>query len=620
MRGQAGAAPMEEPSATWTPLEIAYSRDLPLDLIVYEAPQWIGDRPFRLGELLYVLERQLSYMKQQREHRQPPDSVLFHRSDGTAAAVAVAAAAPDVAFMTPLVQELLPVAVSQQHRLKVQLMHSNFAGSAQNSSRANTNHDGDDDHPQHSSSSNNRDTSDTVAAVDAAVDNGGGKKMEAATLEEERELIRDAAAHQLRHYLFSSTAAAKTPALQTAINSLMSGARVVSSGAAEYAELLLELRGVEDRAARAAATAATPAAAVSSSPGAPSARLPSYLRQLLQSNAVAAPERCCPTVKSGMRGVLDLILPPRLVVSYVIEQDIVVALQQEQEALEEQQQALKAELAAHPGDLQRQDTLQMVERRLAEMSSVVVGTETYVVERVSAAPAPREYLVALEESLDSLLQDSRARCCGLPLRAGGTRHPAPAQGRYPKKKYGTIEVEALPKDGVCARTVRATADAPATTVASTLNVLELSYERLVLQYHLLGAELLRQVAIDLPERGLMLRRLLNEGGLSLAAHSVLHRERCRATSERLLDGQEERESLAATAASLQADVASLKAEREALRQRKKGLQVWVKEQKEAEVAEQRRRKSFEEQLFERLATHTSAVRAAQDRERRASLS
>lgn len=150
--------------------------------------------------------------------------------------------------------------------------------------------------------------------------------------------------------------------------------------------------------------------------------------------------------------------------------------------------------------------------------------------------------------------------------------------------------------------------------------LELNRERTTLQFHLLKEELLRQVAIDLPERGVLLARLLDEAQLSFDAYDVLIRCACiAALQHKCLDGVEERHTEAmAKAAALEEELAALAARKAKLAERKGSLMVWVRERLAADEAARKQRTAFEEVVTERMRRHTEAVKAQQDRERRGS--
>lgn len=158
------------------------------------------------------------------------------------------------------------------------------------------------------------------------------------------------------------------------------------------------------------------------------------------------------------------------------------------------------------------------------------------------------------------------------------------------------------------------------TVLPTLNVVELNKERHVIQFDLLGQELLRQVAMDLPERGVFLARLMNEARLSMEAYAVLLSERTQSSAEHLaLDGAEVRAAQRARVTELEGEVAALRQRQQTLLVRREALENWAAESHDVDADLAAERKAFEEAVLDRLRQHTEVIRAAQDRERKGSL-
>ncbi|KAG5487505.1 hypothetical protein LSCM1_07460 [Leishmania martiniquensis] len=371
-----------------------------------------------------------------------------------------------------------------------------------------------------------------------------------------------------------------------------------------------------------------------------------------------------PVVAATMRSALDAVLPPRLFVFYSIHRETVVAIQEQRRAAQHRRAFLRRHLESHPKDANGNAEMERLGEVLAgEFAEAPVGVILVLLERASDVQAPRDYLLKLEQTLNEVLERVQARCCGRPLQLTRTstaqqsrslrreQHGASAPSPQPPPSSKKLEPrnmsssvkaalgkgrEATPKAStlaatekqVCTRTLKPLPAQPAAmsasgggsaTVAATLNVLELNRERTLVQLSLLGEELLRQVTVDLPERGILLRRLLDEAQLSIDAHAILARERAKATQEHLLDGQDAREAMAARCKVLENDVAELRSRLRYVTARKAALEVWAEERKVRDSAASRERAHFERNLRERLIAHTERVKEEQDAARRSSL-
>ncbi|KAG5486601.1 hypothetical protein CUR178_07968 [Leishmania enriettii] len=383
--------------------------------------------------------------------------------------------------------------------------------------------------------------------------------------------------------------------------------------------------------------------------------------QRTAAGAVAAVERM-PVVASTLRSALDAVLPPRLFIYYSIDRETAVAVQEQRRAAQHRHALLRRHLKTHPEDANGVAEMEALREALAsEYAEAPVGVILVILERTSDVQAPRDYLVKLERTLDEVLEKVQARCCGRPLqlksantaqqsRSLRQQHsasaPSPPSLPGTKLKQGSINssvkaslgkgpeaptrtaILATPEKQVCTRTLKPLPAQPAAlsasgggsaTVAATLNVLELNKERTLAQLSMLGEELLRQVTVDLPERGILLRHLLNEAQLSIDAHAILARERFKATQEHLLDGQDVREAMVAQCKVLDSEVAELRSRLAYVTARKAALEVWVEERSTREQAASRERTHFETNLRERLTAHTERVKEAQDAARRSSL-
>ncbi|KAG5487848.1 hypothetical protein LSCM4_07527 [Leishmania orientalis] len=383
--------------------------------------------------------------------------------------------------------------------------------------------------------------------------------------------------------------------------------------------------------------------------------------QRTAAGTVAAVERT-PVVAATLRSALDAVLPPRLFVYYSIDRETAMAVQEQRRAAQHRHAFLRRHLKAHSEDANGVAEMEALREALAgEYAEAPVGVILVILERTSDVQAPRDYLVKLERTLDEVLERVQARCCGRPLQLNSAntaqqsrslrqQHtasaPSPPSLPGTKLKQGSINssvkaslgkgreaptrttILATPEKQVCTRTLKPLPAQPAAlsasgggsaTVAATLNVLELNKERTLVQLSMLGEELLRQVTVDLPERGILLRHLLDEAQLSIDAHAILARERFKATQEHLLDGQDVREAMVAQCKVLDSEVAELRSRLAYVTARKAALEVWVEERRAREQAASRERTHFETNLRERLTAHTERVKEAQDAARRSSL-
>lgn len=420
-----------------------------------------------------------------------------------------------------------------------------------------------------------------------------------------------------------------------------------------------------------------PAAAAASAARGQAAKLVITPSAAAAALTAAAPERR-PVVTATLRSTLDAVLPPRLFVYYTIQRDAAEQVQQQRRATMLRQTRLRQHIEAHPDDANAAAELDALAEALAsDYAQMPVGAVMVVLERASEVQAPRDYLLKLEQTVDEVLQCVQARCCGRPIRlissnsAQQSRHPAPSPppasttlvplppstaappprsasaaktnvlggtsdmakaaakaAERERNALNSTKILATPSKPVCTRTLKPPPAQPAAisisgggsaTVAATLNVLELNKQRTLVQLSLLGEELVRQATVDLPERGVLLRRLLDEAQLSLDARAILVRERTTATQEHLLDGQDAREAAVTQGDGLQKEVAELRARQAYVLARKAALVAAVEGRKTREAAARQERLDYQESLRERLAGHTERVKAEQDAARRGSM-
>ncbi|TPP51489.1 Axonemal dynein light chain family protein [Leishmania donovani] len=560
------------------PLAVAFALDAPLTFTARDDPRVVARLPLRFKDVLPTVCHQLQFRQRQATHQTSVDADSYTTKSNplsspvppTADATSYAQPPYQHAHLSDMVMRLLPVAHLHQQQLAA-------------SAKARAGHEAED----------------AVLCAPARVP----------VLEDQ--LYRTWAADQILDYLFSPTSADGAGSVDRdevrrsfTVAACLSGMREVPADTVEYVELLRRMLSLADSRRGAEPNNDADDADVD---------LPAYVRDVLvgvlptenapaaAANTASAVERV-PVVTTTLRSTLD---------------------------------------ATHPDDVSVLEEIETLREALAsEYTEVPVGAVLVILERTSDVQAPRDYLVKLERTLDEVLEKVKARCCGRPLQLirTSTAHPscsrqqhtasAPAASAKGREGAAAAAILATPDKWVCTHTLKPLPVQPvatsasgggSATVAATLNVLELNKERTLVQLSLLGEELLRQVTVDLPERGILLRRLLDEAQLSIDARAILARERCNATQAHLLDGQDTREATAAQCKVLESEVAELRSRLASVTARKAALGAWVEEQKARELTASRERALFEHNLRERLVAHTERVKAAQDAERRSSL-
>ncbi|KAK7202081.1 Axonemal dynein light chain [Novymonas esmeraldas] len=699
------------------PLAIAFADEAPLTFTARDDPRVVARLPLRLCDLLPVVCQQLQYRQRQATHQTSVDATPYEpaahplsappapqRQQQQQQQQAPASGHPQPpyahAHLSDMVVRLLPTAVGLAPPCTTALMHPNEA------------HDTD-----MAASSTTTDAAPAAPPAAAAE----AERNHADTPVPEHTLYRMQATEKILDYLLPSPAPSPTTATTTAaaaaadvgspdrdearqrftIEACLSGLREVACDSAEYVLLLQQLIDAADAAAAAAAPTDDDDDDGDGDGADTFLDVPAYVRQLLlgtpppakttptspnsrhggagedggrgrRSRGVRIPaavgggsgltygavERA-PVVTSTLRATMDAVLPPRLFVYFAAHHETAVAVQRQRRSAQQRQAHLRRHLAAHPDDAAGQAELEALgEALVGELAEAPVGAIFIILERTSDVQAPRDYLAKLEHTVDDVLREVQARCCGRPLRLANsssapvshTPSPPPSAagaGKSTKLKSGrststaghsrsaaagdatlTTTILATPDKSVCTRTLKPPGAQPAAvsisgggsaTVAATLNVLELNKERTLVQLSLLGEELLRQVTVDLPERGVLLRRLLDEAQLSIDARAIVARERAAATLERLLDGQDAREVTVEQSHALTSEVDALHARLAYVKARKAALKTGVEERRARELVASRERAHFETSLRERLTLHTERVKAAQDAARRSSL-
>lgn len=334
-----------------------------------------------------------------------------------------------------------------------------------------------------------------------------------------------------------------------------------------------------------------------------------------------------PVVMSKVSGVMDALLPPRLLVFFDIDHKMAAKQFRNCERRQRKIETLIKENAAHPGNKRLLRELQE-EKELQRTEDPVVGEAMLLMERASMSQSTRVNLLSLEKDVESLLRSSRSRCWGIPLRMNSA-DPGSMDSKVNKTEPSIIRQEVQPGSSpstnfyntVCPGTkpIALSKESGGTaTVKKTLNIVELNKERTSIHIFLLGWELLRQVILDLPERGVLLSRILNEAILTLRLFEVMINENSRDSGEALLVGQVERASANEQIKALEGDIQKLKDEKVRLQEKKKSMHSMIEHRKTLEIIKAQQEKLFQDALVDRLKTHAEEVKEAQDRERRGS--
>jgi hypothetical protein len=184
------------------------------------------------------------------------------------------------------------------------------------------------------------------------------------------------------------------------------------------------------------------------------------------------------------------------------------------------------------------------------------GADVEVIQPVSKQQALREDLHNLEQLLDFKLKDSKARMMGLcPVRSA---------------------------------------------------IVEMAAE-----------ELLRQIVIDLPERGLLLRRVLNESRMTTDAWRSLNVEATLYCTRQLHDGAKGNPEILDKIVQLTSQVTTLRATVKSLETKHASLERSVAEQVQADQKRYNEEKAFLDNTRKRLQQHLDNVKHMQDQERKA---
>lgn len=393
-----------------------------------------------------------------------------------------------------------------------------------------------------------------------------------------------------------------------------------------------------------------------------------------------------PVVMSKVEGVMNSLVPPRLLIFFDIDPKQVEKQYRNRERRQRKIEALIQENATHPGNRRLLRELQE-ERELQCTEDPMVGEAMLLIEPPSMSQSTRADLLALEKEVDMHLRKSGSRCWGLPLRMSA--HSASVEGEYGrnepvsvrgetgkvfKKKKGRETATEIIRQGspylsagrgggasgsgvapasattkiscttssTAATSAAASSSSPplfyntichgslpstltkdaggTATVTATLNLVELNRERTGIYLHLLGEEVLRQVVLDLPERGVLLSHLFNEALLSLRTFEVLVEESVTHSEKILMVGQKERALAHENIKKLESEVESLRKKKDALNVRKASLQTVFEKRKALELVRAQQERKLQEILLERLRVHADFVKETQDRERRGSLS
>jgi dynein light intermediate chain len=134
---------------------------------------------------------------------------------------------------------------------------------------------------------------------------------------------------------------------------------------------------------------------------------------------------------------------------------------------------------------------------------------------------------------------------------------------------------------------------------------------------LLADELLRQVTIDQPERGLLLRRIRDEAKMTIEAYKCLHEAALQYGAQKLLDGARGTPEMVQRIDQLKKETEALHKEVKRLEARQASLVRCVEEQIQADNRRHNEEKAFLENSRKRLQQHLEDVKKMQEAERRA---
>lgn len=136
-------------------------------------------------------------------------------------------------------------------------------------------------------------------------------------------------------------------------------------------------------------------------------------------------------------------------------------------------------------------------------------------------------------------------------------------------------------------------------------------------FDMLGDELLRQVTIDQPERGLLLRRIRDESKMTLEAYQSLHSASTQYGARKLAEGARGCPEMLERIAQLTKETTALHLEVKRLEARHASLSRCVEEQISSDSKRHNEEKAFLENSKKRLQQHLENVKQMQEQERRA---
>ncbi|CAD2220230.1 Axonemal dynein light chain, putative [Angomonas deanei] len=322
---------------------------------------------------------------------------------------------------------------------------------------------------------------------------------------------------------------------------------------------------------------------------------------------------------SNVTEVLDSVVPPRQLQFYNVDYDRCVERYKERKKvilrIQEITEYIKQNILDGKEYLNaaRSEELRREEQLLAELDLIPeggIGEVQCLLERPATTVIDRESVLRLEEVLDGELTDSAAR----------------GWQQYRRENPVTSNANTSKKLEPIATTTKAKpkSEGPSPGKAAP----ELNAERTLLQIHLLSEELLRQATVDLPERGVLLRRLLNQAYLSLEAHHTLAMENTALWMKTEIlpedigehdpsDPPKSNAALARRRSELEEEVRALQREKATLDRRRQALTQHHQETQAARELKVAQEKGFQETLCDRLKEYTERVKA-QERERRPS--
>ena len=136
-------------------------------------------------------------------------------------------------------------------------------------------------------------------------------------------------------------------------------------------------------------------------------------------------------------------------------------------------------------------------------------------------------------------------------------------------------------------------------------------------FEMVAEEILRQIVIDLPERGLLLRRVLDESRMTTDAYRSLNQEATLYCTRQLHDGAKGNPEILDRIAQLTAQVNALRSTVKSLETKHASLERCVAEQITADQKRYNEEKAFLDNTRKRLQQHLDNVKHMQEQERRA---